>query len=265
MIRRFNYTDRQKIPRDQVRLAWIVNGSGPLKFQGTVDLTLERPLDPAALVFVEAYSGPVVMRFPFGTVEHPEHPADTTLLDFPPGLKPLFRVKVVVPDSDRRLLAWADAVTPLAPEEIESGRSILPVETLDLGPLVWRLRIESNQFRLQLNSAIHEPRDITALAREPDFIALVYPAVIRQILEHLLLGPERDSVDADHDWVVFAAQLTGKPTPARDENATDSDDDGAFADEVEEWVEEAIAGFCQQQHAVEGFVQSKKEAEEARG
>ncbi len=266
MIRRFNYTDRQKIPRAQVRLAWVVNSSGPLQFQGDVDLTLERPLDPAALVFVEAYSGPVVMRFSFGTVEHPEHPADATLIDFPPGLKPLFRVKVVEPSADRRLLAWADAVTPLAPEEIESGRrSILPVETVDLGPLIWKLRIESNEFRLQLNSAIHEPRDVTALAREPDFVALVYPAVIRQILTHLLLGPERDSVEPDHDWLVFAAKLTGSPTPNREGSATVSDDDGSFADEVEEWVEESIAEFCKQQHAVESFVQSKKEAEESHG
>jgi hypothetical protein len=266
MIRRFNYTDRQKIPRDQVRLAWIVNGSGALKFKGDIDLTLDRPLDPSALIFVEAYSGPVVMRFPCGTVGSPEYPADTTLVDFPPGLKPLFRVKVVDPGPDRRMLAWADAINPLAPDEVASGRrSILPVEAIDLGPLVWKLRVESNQFRLQLNSAIREPRDITVLAREHDFIALVYPAVIRQVLEHLLLGPERDSVDPDHDWLVFAAQLTGKAAPTREENATDSDEDGAFADQVEEWVEESIAGFCRQQHAVESFVQSKKEAEEASG
>lgn len=266
MIARFNYTDRQKIPREQVRLSWVVNGTGPLQFRGELDLTLKRPLDPAAYVFVEAYSGPVVMRFPFGTVEHPEHPADTTLGDFPPGLKPLFRVKVVAPDSDRLLLAWADAVTPLAPEEIESGRrSILPVETVDLGPLVWKLRIDSNQFRLQLNAAIREPRDITLLAREADFIALVYPAVIRQILEHLLFGPEHDAVDEDHDWLIFAAQLTGRTAPARDDDATDPGDDSTFVDEVEAWVQEAIEGFCLQQHATERFVQFKKEADESHG
>jgi len=263
MIRRFNYTDRQKIPRAQVRLAWVENGTGPLQFRGTLDLTLERQLDPTALVFVEAYSGPVVMRFPYGTVEHPEHPSDTTLGEFPPGLKPHFRVKVVEPGPERLLLAWADAVTPLAPDEVQTGRrSILPVETVDLGPLVWRLRFEGNEVRLQLNSAIREPRDITLLARDPDFIALVYPAAIRQILERLLLGPEHDSVDDDNDWLVFAAQLAGRPAPARDDAAVDANDDSAFTDEVDDWVKDAIEGFCQQQHAAEQFVQFKKELEE---
>lgn len=263
MIRRFNYTDRQKIPRAQVHLGWVENGAGPLQFRGTVDLTLERPLDPAALVFLEAYSGPVVMRFSLGTVEHPEHPADTTLGEFPPGLRPHFRVKVVDPGPDRLLLAWADAVTPLAPDEVKTGRrSILPVETVDLGPLVWNLRFEGNEVRLQLNSVIREPRDITLLARDADFIALVYPAVIRQILERLLLGPEHDAVDRDHDWLVFAAQLVGRPAPDRDDPSIDPNDDSAFVDDVEEWVNEAIGGFCQQQHAAEQFVSFKKELEE---
>ncbi len=263
MIRRFNYTDRQRIPREQVRFAWITNGDGPLQFQATLDITLERPIAPTALIFVEAYSGPVVMRFPFGSVGHPEHPADTSLGDFPPGLKPLFRVKVVDAAPDRMLLAWADEVRPLAPDEIESGRrSILPVETVDLGPRVWSLRIEANTFFLQLNAAIREPRDITVLARDPDFIALVYPAVIRQVIEHLLLGPERDSVEPDHDWLTFAAQLTGRAAPTPDDDVGDPNDDGAFGDEVETWVQESIEGFCRGQHAAERFIQFKKEAEE---
>lgn len=261
MIRRFNYTDRQKIPRDQVRLAWIEDGSGLLRFSVELDLEFtERPLNPAALVFIEAYSGPVVMRFSCNTVEHLEYPADTLLSEFPPGLKPLFRVKVVAPDAERRLLAWADAVSPLAADEIKSGRrSILPVETVDLGPQVWNLRIESNTFFLQLNSSIREPRDITILAREPDFIALVYPAVIRQIISHLLLGPERNTVEADHPWLVFASNLTNESPP---DSETALDDEDAYAEDVKEWTDKVIQGFCQQQHSMERFIQFKKEAEE---
>lgn len=263
MISRFNYTDRQKIPRTQVHLAWVENSSGPLQFRGTLDLALRRPLNPAALVFMEAYSGPVVMRFAWGTVEHPEHPADTTLSEFAPGLRPHFRVKVVDPDLGSLLLAWADGVTPLAADEVQTGRrSILPVETVDLGPLVWKLRFEGNEVRLQLNSTIHQPRDITLLARDADFIALVYPAVIRQILERLLLGPESESVERDHDWLVFAEQLSGRPAPASDDSAVDLNDDSAFIDDVEEWVSDTITGFCEHHHAAEQFVVFKKELEE---
>lgn len=260
MIRRFNYTDRQKIPRQNIRLAWIDDGNGTLRFSCDLNLELERLLDPAGRIFVEAYSGPVIMRFPFGTVEHPEHPADTSLADFPPGLKPLFRIKVVDPAEEKRLLAVADAVTPLAPDEIDSGRrSILPVETVALGHRVWNLRIESNTFFLQLNSSIRKPRDINLIATDPDFVALVYPAVIRQILEHLLLGPEKVSVGENHEWLIFASQLANRAAPTRNE---DEEDDGSFDDEVEAWINEAIDGFCLRQNAAETFVQFKMEVEE---
>lgn len=262
MISRFNYTDRIRIPQRNVRITWIEDGSGSLGFNAEVDLELERLLDPAGLVFVEAYSGPVVMRFPFGTVSHREHPAETSLTEFPPGLKPLFRVRVVDPAGDRRVLAWADAVAPLSQEEIKSGRrSILPVETIDLGQRVWNLRIDSNKFFLQLNSSIREPRDITVLARDSDFIALVYPAVIRQILSHLLLGPEAESVGEDHEWLVFAASLCGRPAPARPEDI----EEGSFVDEVEEWIHDSVTSFCSAQNAAENFVTFKKEAEATNG
>lgn len=262
MIRRFNYTDRQKIPRANVQLAWSDTGDGVLRFQGELDLQFERPLNPAGLVFVEAYSGPVVMRFAFGSVEHREHPADVALTEFPPGLKPLFRVKVVDPADDKRLLAWADAVTPLTPDEIKTGRrSILPVETVDLGQRVWDLRIEANTFFLQLNSSIRQP-DITVLAREPDFIGLVYPVVVRQILHHLLLGPEVESVDDDHDWLVFGTQLVGRTAPKRSDDAAKLTDDEAFETDVNEWIQEAVSVFCERQRAAELFIKSKSEAEE---
>jgi hypothetical protein len=261
MIKRFNYTDRQKILRSQIRLAWIEDGSGVLRFSVELDLNFDkRPLAPDAIVFLEAYSGPTVMRFSCGSVGNLEYPEGTLLSDFPPGLKPLFRVKVVSPDADRRLLAWADAVSPLAADEVKSGRrSILPVETVDLGPKVWFLRIESNTFFLQLNSSIREPRDITVLAKEPDFIALVYPAVIRQILAHLLLGPESDSVEDDHSWLVFATQLAGRTPP---KNHYQTEDEDAYGDEVNEWIDNVIEAFCAENHAMERFIQAKKEAEE---
>ncbi|HEY1793335.1 MAG TPA: hypothetical protein VGG34_10490 [Opitutaceae bacterium] len=258
MIRRFNYTDRLKIPHQNVRLAWVDSGNGPLQFKGEFDLELDRLLDPSGAVFVEAYIGPAVMRFSFGTVAHREHPEDTRLTDFPPGLKPLFRIRVVDRSIDKRVLAWADAVSPLAPDEVEGGRrSILPVETVDLGPRVWNLRIDSNKFFLQLNSAIREPHDITVMARDADFIALVYPAVIRQILTHLLLGPETESVEEDHDWLTFAAALTGRRAPTNDGDAGEE----LFMSDVEDWITEAVEAFCLQQHAAETFVTFKREAE----
>jgi hypothetical protein len=264
MINHFNYTDRQRIPHQQLQFVWMQHNDGVLRFRAELNLTLARPLPPEAVVVVEAYSGPVVMRFPFGTVGLVQPPVDVALYDFPPGLKPSFRVKVVeTSNAERRLLAWAKEITPRMPEDIEAGRrSILPVETVDLGPLVWNIRLEDNTPVLQVNSAIREPRDITTMAKEADFISLVYPAAIRQILDHLLLGPERDNVEPTHDWILFGNTLAGRIAP----NPDDYDDESSeFREDVEIWIHEAVKGFCAKQATVEAYVQFRKEAEENHG
>lgn len=261
MIRRFNYTDRQRIPRENIRLAWVHPASGPLSFAGSINFACDKPLDPSALVFIEAYVGSQVMRFSCGTVSAFALPEDTRLHDFEPGLKPNFRVRIVSATPERRLVAWANELSPLEPEEVQSGeRSILPVEAVDLGPLVWNLRIDANQFRLQLNSRIREPRDITSMAKEPDFVALVYPAVIRHILQHLLLGPERDAVEPDHDWLVFSSRLAGRPAPER--NSDDSSEEEVYADDANEWIDEVVAAFSHRNDSVAAFMRARKDHEE---
>lgn len=260
MINHFNYTGRKRIPQQQINFSWVAGTDAILCFRSALNLELDPPLPPEAAIFVEAYSGPVVMRFHFGTVANITLPADTALYDFPPGLKPAFRVKVVDESSDKRkLLASAEKLIPLSEEEVQAGRrSILPVETVDLGARVWDVRLEDNTPILELNSAIHEPRDITAMAKEPDFISLVYPAAIRRILDHLLLGPEHDNVEPDHDWLTFGLSLAGEAAPNRD----DYQDDNGFGEDVEIWIQGVIQGFCAQQSAVESYIRFRKEAEE---
>ena len=121
-------------------------------------------------------------------------------------------------DGRRRIAARADDLTPLSPQEIRTGkRSIFPVETLDLGPLVWSVRMEGTKPILQLNSRIRGPRDISSLAKEADFIGLVYPAAIHRVLSYLLLGPERENVEADHEWLLFGAALAGRHAPSEED------------------------------------------------
>lgn len=259
MIRRFNFTDRRKIPHENLRFWWQTGTDGILQFDCQLNLELDNPLDPAAEVFVEAYSGPVVMRFPFGTVSKIDKPSNRLLMAFPPGEKPLFRVKVVnMSDPMKRLLAWAHAISPLTEEERQSGkRSILPVETVDLGQQIWHLKFEGTQPILQLNALITQPRDITAIARESDFIALVYPAIVRQVLQELHFGEEADSVDWTHDWIQFGSALALQPPPDRDKFVND---DQAWKEHVNQWIDDAVRGFCEQNQAKESFVQFRNDA-----
>lgn len=258
MIRNFNYTNRKRILRDNVSFEWIDGKEEePASFKAKIDLHSAGLLRPDGQVWVEAYSGPIVSRYYFGTVEHRVDPEDTHLSGFPRGLKPFFKVKVVDPDDPRkRLLAFADRIAPAQREEIESGRqSILPVEYVDLGQQIWNLRMdESLDPVLQLNSTITDPVGISTLAKTPEFVALVYPAVIRQILAQLLLENDDPTIAADHDWLKFGSGLSSRTCPDRDSYGDNEDD---FLRDARMWIDDVVDGFCRARLTKDSFVAEK--------
>ncbi|MGJ8641316.1 MAG: hypothetical protein ACSHYA_18140 [Opitutaceae bacterium] len=261
MIRKFNYTDRKKILRDNIFFTWLEGENGkPASFKAKLDLKSTGIIRSDAQVWVEAYSGSNASRYYFGTIEQPLTPENTSLADFPRGLKPHFRIKIVDPDAPhKRLLAFVDKISPIDHDEIESGRrSILPVEYVDLGQQIWNLRMdESLQPVLQLNSSITEPVGITTLARSAEFVSLVYPAVIRQILARLILETDDPCMATDHNWLLFGKDLLFKSCPDRD---TYSDDEEDFQKDAREWIDEVIEEFCRTRLAKDIYVIEKKEA-----
>ena len=258
MKRRFNYTQRRKILRSQVAIAWVEpeNENEPLRFDGELNLELDPPLPSNAEVFLEVYNGPILMRFQCGTVDSLSLPVNRELTDFSPGQRPLFRVKVTSPDDPlKRLLARADSISPMSPHEAKTGRkAILPVELEDLGDLVWRVKMDDpDQPILQLNKAINEPNAISTMAKEGDFLGLVYPAVMREILS-TLLHPDSTS-DETHPWIDFGARMAGCMPPNDDDfDETESDD---FTKECHIWIEKAVAGFASHFEVSRAFVTSK--------
>jgi hypothetical protein len=261
MKRRFNYTQRRKIPRSQVAIAWVEPQSDaePLQFAGELNLELIPPLPSNAEVFLEVYSGPVSMRFPCGTVDKPVLPEDRKLNDFAPGQRPLLRVKVTSPDDPlKRLLARADSISPMSPDEAKTGRrSILPVELLDLGDLVWRVNMDDpEQPILQLNKSINQPNDISTMAKEGDFLGLAYPAVIREILT-ALLHPD-SAADGTHHWIDFGSRMAGCLPPNDDDFDESANEE--FAKECRIWIEKAVSGFASHFEVSRAFVTSKIQA-----
>ena len=261
MKRRFNYTLRRKIPRSQVSIGWVEPKSDaePLQFDGELNLELTPPLPSNAEVFLEVYSGPLSMRFPCGTVEKPVLPEERKLYDFAPGQRPLFRVKVTLPDDPlKRLLARADSISPMSPDEAKTGRkSILPVELVELGDQIWRVNMDDpEQPILQLNKSINEPNDISTMAKEGDFLGLAYPAVIREILT-VLLHP--DSVTDDtHQWIDFGSRMAGCSRPNEDDFDESTADE--YAKECRIWIEKVVAGFASHFEISRAFVTSKIQA-----
>src|SRR5438477_4242186 len=141
MIRRFNYTGRKKIVRDDVAI--ILTSDGSVKgFEANLsalgDSKYNLPKD--ARLFVEAYERTAYMRFDFGTtgtITPPPREA-RLLTEFEGSNGIRFRVKVVDCAHDAQLLAEADGILPLTPEESEQNKlPLLPVRSEDLGQEVW--------------------------------------------------------------------------------------------------------------------------------
>ena len=65
MIRRFNYTDRLRIRRSDVRIV-LRDENGKLEFDADLRALADYDLPPDSLVFIEAYRQTNWMRFPFG-------------------------------------------------------------------------------------------------------------------------------------------------------------------------------------------------------
>lgn len=258
MIRKFNYTDRKRILKENISFEWIEGEHGkPATFKATLNLLSVENLRHDGQVWVEAYSGATVARYNYGTVDNLIIPQDTGLIGFPRGLKPHFRIKVVDPDDPRKcLLAFADKIAPVDKEDLEAGRqSILPVEYVDLGQEIWSLRMdESLDPVLQLNNQIIEPVSISTLARTAEFAALVYPAVIRQILSRLLLETEVIEIDTDHDWLKFGNKLISSEYPDPEKYEVNDEN---FSRDSREWIDDVVKEFSRSRRTRDSYVEEK--------
>ena len=90
--------------------------------------------------------------------------------------------------------------------------------------------------------------DYKQVGTHPAFVAVVYPAAMREILTHILLVLQhRDFDDADDPhsrWLRFAVQVlgVGEP-PGEDEDAEKS----------VEWVDDTVAAFARKHGLLEKF------------
>lgn len=250
MIRRFNYTKRQRIPPGRVQVRLRNAGTPEMSFDAELRLA-DLELPPAARVLVEAYYKSSYMRFSFGTIESISPPGDRRLTDIERGTLVMFRVKVVSTNgSTGRILAEIDRLA-VTPDDVPAGKvCLLPVDYKDLGQEIWRLEFGNDRPVLELNNTIDGVADM--VKRDGRFAGLVFPAVVREILTRVLIHDEHDDID---DWTDWRSQWLRFVMGFHPENPDgDQSEDGRDA-----WIQDAVHAWSAHLRARDRLVETRAE------
>src|ERR1043166_1165104 len=250
MIRKFNYTDRIRIRRKDVRIT-LREENGKFAFDADLSALGDYELPPESFVFIEAYRQANWTRFNFGQVGAitPDKNCDLSQFESPDGL--LFRLKVTPNGEIHKLLAEADHIPLARPQQNQGDRMpLLPVKPQKLGDEIYRLDFTGGGPLLLINSDAGHYADI---GRAPAFVSLVYPGVFREILSRVLLIEQHDD-DANPDdwqsqWIRFALLY-----PGLGELPGPEDTDGRG-----DWIDKAVSAFAKQLQARAKFAEFWKE------
>lgn len=237
MIRRFNYTGRRSIPQHAFEIRLI---TAPVRrFEALFDLS-EYGIPADARLYLEAYSSgqTAVLRFPWGTAGAPTAPENTTL-DSLRGESVMFNFKAVDESGAHgRILAVCRGIQLAGRTQGEAGRHpLLPVNAVPLDQQIWRLDFNQGTPWLEVNSAINDIKD--RAQRDPAFFALVYPAVVRQLLAEIFMRRAVDLSDLgrwESRWLRWAIRF--HPEKAEPPEGAEQQSDYG------EWVDEVVKGFC---------------------
>lgn len=236
MKRTFNYTGRKKINRKDVGIRLSqVNGSWV--FDAEIHLS-EYHFARTAEIWFEAYRQNLWMQWAWGTIATPIVPLDRKLSEFDDPTGVLFRVRVVHPPGPEhhKIIGEADGIPFVKAGEADDRRRHLlnPIPD-NLEHELWRLDFSDDSPRFLVNKDAKPSWE--AMARLPQFLALVYPEVTRRILMRILLDSDQWSEDDDEegwkkDWIQFAKMISGQgPVPAGKQ-------------EREDWIQDAVAALA---------------------
>jgi len=245
VIRRFNFTERQRIGRDDVRVTFLPSAlRGRRPFEVRANLRAFGFPD-VAVVRLEAWRSNAVERWNLGSVGEMSVVQRLSLAELPESAQ--FRLTVVAADGSGRLLGR----TPPIRAQLQS-RSLLPVrETDELRGELWRLDFggDDDQPELLLNSRV---RGISQVVRSDGYFrALVMPDVLRAIFTEILIVRRQDPADEEgpwRDWFRFAERIRpGHELPPPGEEG------------ARRWINELVERFAEKSvKAVRSFNAARK-------
>lgn len=235
MIRRFNYTDRRKLPRENINLRLNRNGSA-MTFDAEFTGFESMGLSGSAQVFVEAYYQSTYMRFDFGTIATLQIPPDRQLSAFYDGSPVNFRIKIVAASGEAgRILAVADHLNPVREDDENKRDPLIPVRMVGgMGQEIWRVVWDATGPVLELNQEQAGIKE--TILQKHIFRSMVLPEVLRTVLSRILID-EMDLEDENSEraklWLKFVATFHNEAIP-----------DDRDSSNVDNWVNRVVQSFC---------------------
>lgn len=245
MLRKFNFTGRSRITRDEVEITLTDEPGMEPSFDAEFKFREKFPDDSA--IYVEAYYKETLQRFSFGTVGNITRPANRGLSAVDLTGTTLFRVRVVDESGQiGRLLGAAEALRPEGSDDDDNSESLMILKTKPLGPLPWKIETRNDGSKpiLYLNNQI--PDALNRAKSDPGFYSLILPGALQQVLYQFLLDePDEEDIEASEQrsrWIEMATKLESEPPETTD------------FDELSSWVERVVEAFCKRENMTSALV-----------
>lgn len=240
MKRRFNYTGREKLNQDAIKISINKINGKPKSITPRFDLNeIKYPSDTK--IYLDAYHKTDRKRFDFGKIDHFTIPEDLTIDELAYTDYLQFRL-ILIDESfgNGKIIAHVDRIK--ADQDADKS-PILPVKFDDLGQQIWKIEFtgEEGSPILSINNNI--PALENLVKTDPIFFMYVFPAAIKEILSHMIFidtveNAEDPTITWHNDWLIFSKMIIPhEPRPNINSSEYDKDD-------VVKWIDMVVEEFC---------------------
>ncbi|MDA7615169.1 hypothetical protein N8574_01865 [Akkermansiaceae bacterium] len=240
--KKLNWTNRKKINKGEVSFSIDTESNKIPSFNANFAFAADA-YPPEAKVKVKAYYKETSQTFNWGEVSNLVPPSNRSLDEIGSIESLKFQVLVIDPKSKGLLLGLGDNFVPSeSNQEAVNKSSIISLKAgTNLGQLAWKLEIDADNLpKLLINKNI--PEASHKLKYDPLFRALIYPAVMREILTFYIWDEIQDGEYAEK-WIQFAG------------NFTESDvNDCQDSYEKLDWIEEVVSEFSERKKYTNGLI-----------
>ena len=259
MIRKFNYTDRKKIPLDYINIT-LRNESKQAFFDAEIKPLDSLDIQDDAILVLEVFDRGSYQRFDFGTVEFPTPPKayESFLSEIQEVDAVSFRLRAIdKSESIGKIVASTISIRVWAEEVSEARkRSLLPVKRGPIGDAVWLVNFDvpdDGEPELIVNKEFDEIAIREILRTDAYFTSLIYPAVLNEILTEAIIVNDIKTEDGDgweSKWLKFVYAFLGVAPLPEDANRN----------RCREWINEVVSKFSYQQSMLENLLSKLRES-----